>query len=247
MAPTNLVVEMLNETITERLTRAGRLHPHDRIEIGGRVLYPGQPVVTRANDRKLTYGLDGEEWVRNGDRWTVNAGTRDELYVTNIDNGHRHAIPADYVAAGKVTVDYASTINRAQGATVDEAHLIIDDRTNSKQLYVGTTRGRRANHIHTAPPAFDLEQHGPHTRPTGWTPADAVSASLDRHPDEVSALARRRQLRELSTQERDPKSGHEADDASVNDHPRDSETERVAAAMRRLERFTRRPSRGLEL
>jgi len=132
--------------------------------------------------------------------WTVDAGTRDELYVTNIDNGHRHAIPADYVAAGKVTVDYASTINRAQGATVDEAHLIIADRTNAKQLYVGTSRGRGATHIHTVPPAFDPEQHGPHASHTDWTAADAVSASLDRQPDEVSALARRRQLRELSTQ-----------------------------------------------
>ena len=183
--------------------------------------------------------------MRNGDRWTVNAGTRDELYVTNTDNGHRHAIPADYVAAGKVTVDYASTINRAQGATVDEAHLIIDDRTNAKQLYVGITRGRRANHIHTAPPAFDPEQHGPHALPNDWTPNDAVAASLDRQPDEVSALARRRQLRELSTQERDLESGHEADAAPVNDHPRDPESEPVAAAMRRLQRFTRRPPRGL--
>jgi len=51
-----------------------------------------------------------------------------------------------------------------------------------------------------------------------------VSASLDRQPDEVSALARRRQLRELSTQERDIESGHEADDASVKEHPRDPDS-----------------------
>jgi len=106
----------------------------------------------------------------------------------------RHAIPVDYVASGKVTVDYASTINRAEGATHDEAPVIIDDRTNLKQLYAGTARGRRANHIHAAPPAFDPEQHGPHASHTDWTPADAVSASLDRQPGEVSALARRRQL-----------------------------------------------------
>jgi hypothetical protein len=41
------------------------------------------------------------------------------------------------IAAGKLTVDYASTINRAQGSAVDEAHLIVDDRINAQQLYIG--------------------------------------------------------------------------------------------------------------
>jgi len=156
MAPTNKVVDELNATLTDRLVSAGWLDSDERIEIGGHALYPGQPVVTRVNDRTLTYGPDGGEWVRNGDRWSVNAGTQDELYLTNLDNGHRHAITADYIAAGNLTVDYASTINRAQGATVDEAHLIVDERTNAKQLYVGTTRGRHANQpstpTNTAPP-----------------------------------------------------------------------------------------------
>ena len=126
------------------------------------MFYPGQPVVTRANNRTLRYGPD--EWVRNGDRWTVNAGTSDEMYLTNTDTGDRLALPAEYIDDGNVTVNYASTIHRAQGATVDEAHVIIGDRTNNRQLYVAATRGRRANHIHVRPPAFDHEQHGPNIR-----------------------------------------------------------------------------------
>ena len=195
MAPTNAVVDELNATLTERLLAAERLDAADEINIAGCVFYPGQPVVTRANNRTLRYGSG--EWVRNGDRWTVNAGTRDELYLTNLVTGDPLALPAEYVAAGNVTVNYASTIHRAQGATVDEAHLIVNDRTNNRQLYVAATRGRKANHIHTTPPAFDPDQHGPARRHQDWTPRDAVAAALDKQPDATSAIARRRQLREL--------------------------------------------------
>ena len=127
----------------------------------------------------------------------MNAGTSDELYLTSTDTGDRLALPADYVAAGNLTVNYASTIHRAQGATVDEAHVIIEDRTNNRQLYVAATRGRRANHIHTAPPTFDPDGHGPDFGRTDWTPRDAVAASLNKQPDATSAIARRRQPCEL--------------------------------------------------
>jgi hypothetical protein len=195
MAPTNAVVDELNATLTERLLAAGRLDAAAEINIAGCVFYPGQPVVTRTNNRTLRYGAG--EWVRNGDRWTVNAGTRDELYLTNTVTGDRLALPAEYIAASNVTVNYASTIHRAQGATVEEAHVIIGDRTNSRQLYVAATRGRRANHIHTAPPAFDPDQHGPDSGREDWTPTNAAAANLSRQPDAASAIARRRQLREL--------------------------------------------------
>jgi len=246
MAPTNKVVEELNASLTDRLVRAGWLNPADRIEIGGQVVYRGQPVATRANDRSLTYGPDGGEWVRNGDRWTVNAGTQDELYLTNLDNGHRHAVPADYIAAGNLTVGYASTINRAQGATVDEAHVIIDERANAAQLYVGLTRGRQANHVHTAPPAFDPDQHGRTAQIREWSPIVAVGEALERQPDQASAIDRRRQLREVSNQTHDFKRDSVVA-APSSARPSDPGGEREAEAMRRLQEFARRPpAKGLE-
>jgi len=99
MAPTNTVVEQLNAMLTNRLLNVGWLDFDDSVEIAGHVFYPGQPVVTRANDRRLAYGPGRGEWVRNGDRWAVDAGTENELYLTNLDNGHRHAVPAGYIAA----------------------------------------------------------------------------------------------------------------------------------------------------
>lgn len=119
------------------------------------------------------------------------------LYLTNTVTRDQLALPADYVADGSVTVNDASTIHRAQGATVDEAHVIISDRTSNRQLCVAATRVRRANHIHTAPPAFDPDQHGPASSPEDWSPIDALAAVVSRQPDATSAIARRRQLREL--------------------------------------------------
>ena len=236
MAPTNAVVDELNATLTTRLLAAGRLDATDRIDIEGCGFYPGQPVVTRANNRTLRYGAG--ESVRIGDRWTVNAGTRDELYLTNTDTdtGDRLALPADYVAPGNVTVSYASTIHRAQGATVDEAHVIVDDRANNRQLYVAATRGRRANHIHSAPPAFDPDQHGSVRSHEDWTPRDAVAAALNKQPDATSAIARLRQLRELVEGTRE-QSRREQVNQGDNPFPTANSSDRAAAAAERFRRF----------
>ena len=242
MAPTNAIVDQLNTTITQRLLDTGHLDPDRRIDIGDCVFYPGQAVVTRANDRRLTYGTEGEEWVRNGDRWQIESGTPDELNLTNTDTGHCIALPADYVAAGNLSVDYASTINRAQGATVDEAHLLHGDRTNTKQLYVGTTRGRVANHIHTAPPAFDPDQHGPATGTGTWTPQGAVAAALARQPDDVSALERRRQLRDFQST---PQQGNAEPRHKPIDDRDETPRQRATDDASRLRHFTIRRSQGL--
>ena len=216
MAPTNRVVEQLNHGVTERLLAAGHLNPHDEINIGGHRFYVGQPVVTRANDRRLTYGPGSEQWVRNGDRWTVRAGSASGLHLQHQNTGDHQVIPTGYVDAGHVSVDYASTIHRAQGATVDEAHLLLTDHTDRQQLYVGATRGRAANHLHTHPAAFDTEHHGPTLPTTELSPADAVSAAMQRESPRTTALDRRRQLRRDVTDGR----GHDAAAvAATPEHP----------------------------
>jgi len=196
MAPTNAIVEQLNTTITQRLLDTGHLDPDQQIDIGDCVFYPDQAVVTRANDRRLTYGTDGEEWVRNGDRWQINSSNYDELHLTNADTGHR-------------------------------------------------TRGRVANHIHTAPPAFDPDQHGPDNSASEWTPQGTVAAALARQPDDVSALERRRPLRELHTPvppEHCTDMGHVKVDQGLSDVA----SEGAAAATKRLQSFNRRRSEGVQ-
>lgn len=238
MASTNTVVDELNTTITERLVSAGRLDPA-RIEIAGHVFHRNQAVVTRSNHRTLTFGPGQRDWVRNGDRWTIETGNDRELHVRNLDNGHRCRIPAGYVADGNVTVGYASTVHRAQGATVDDAHLLIDHRTDAAHLYVGLTRGRNSNHVHTAPAAFESDHHGPDPGSGAWTAAGEVVAAIERQPQRTSAIARRRELRH-SVAESSVKlaadRGHQPGDAA----------RRVDASRQRLESLRRRPStRGL--
>lgn len=45
---------------------------------------------------------------------------------------------------------YATTAHRAQGMTVDTAHVVASGRTNRENLYVSMTRGRRSNTIYVA-------------------------------------------------------------------------------------------------
>jgi len=56
----------------------------------------------------------------------------------------------------------------------------VDERTNAQQLYVGMTRGRQANHVRAAPPAFDPDHLGPTEIGATSTPADAVTAASER-------------------------------------------------------------------
>ncbi len=56
-------------------------------------------------------------------------------------------LPADYVA-DHVELGYATTIHRAQGATLDTAHALLDERTTREALYVAATRGRTSNHLY---------------------------------------------------------------------------------------------------
>ncbi len=56
-------------------------------------------------------------------------------------------LPSDYVAE-HVELGYATTVHRAQGATVDTAHTVGQRRDEPQSLYVAMTRGREANHAH---------------------------------------------------------------------------------------------------
>lgn len=109
----------------------------------------GDIVITRQNDRRLR-SLRGI-WVRNGDRWRIEDVGKDGTLVLSRQNGHAATIilPADYVAE-HVDLGYAITAHRAQGITVDTAHVLASARTTKENLYVSMTRGRDANIAYVA-------------------------------------------------------------------------------------------------
>lgn len=65
--------------------------------------------------------------------------------------------PAAY-AADHVDLGYAVTTHRAQGLTVDTAHVVVFDSTTRENLYVAMTRGRDSNVAYVVNPADD--NHG---------------------------------------------------------------------------------------
>ena len=148
MAPTNAQVTALNELAQARAMHRGELDTstHTTTEADA-TIYGHDRVVTRRNARAL--GLNqGKDFVKNGDTWDVNRVHADgRLTVTHTEHGGKITLPAAYVAEN-VELGYASTINRAQGATVDTAHTVLDATTDRAGAYVGATRGKFGNHLY---------------------------------------------------------------------------------------------------
>ncbi len=130
--------------------------------------YAGDTVVTRKNDRTLQVN-QGKDFVKNNDVWTVEKVTADPAANTATSKAadaaagqERQRITLRHAGhRGRITVDaeylheygqlgYAATVHRAQGATVDTAHAILDERTDRAGAYVAATRGRETNRLYVA-------------------------------------------------------------------------------------------------
>src|SRR6185312_6914533 len=73
--------------------------------------------------------------------------------------GGEVVLPPEYVAE-HVALAYALTVHKAQGATVDQAILLVDEKTTAEQLYVGMSRGREWNEAFVVTSKDGLDDHG---------------------------------------------------------------------------------------
>ena len=64
-------------------------------------------------------------------------------------NGDAVVLSAEYVAQN-VDLAYATTTHRAQGLTVDRAHVLAAPGMTRENLYVAMTRGRQDNRVYVA-------------------------------------------------------------------------------------------------
>ncbi|AHI20865.1 MULTISPECIES: MobF family relaxase [Actinomycetes] len=260
------MVAELNTRAREDLIADGRV---ERDGIGlhdGTTAGVGDLVVTRRNDRQLSLG---RSWVKNGDRWSVARRLENgALAVRRLGPGDQPAgaelvLPAEYVAED-VELGYATTVHRAQGASVDTVHALVDPETASRELfYVAMTRGKQNNtayiiqpdpheiepHLETAEPLTRIEQlHRVLARSDADLSAtETLKHEVDRHASlatlvhEYDVLAREAQVeRSAAYLDVAPFPEAVADDVFTSPH-----YEQLEAAITRHEATGHSPTRVL--
>ena len=162
--------ERLNERARAERILTGQTLPG----AGGRAAStaPGPRSATSSSPAATTAGSDHQRggWVRNGDRWQRHRRPRRRIPRRPAATDHGElgggtvALPAGYVAE-HVDLGYAITAHRAQGLTVDTAHVVVTGATTRENLYVAMTRGRDANTAYVALDQIDVTDDLQPTRP----------------------------------------------------------------------------------
>ncbi len=132
----------------------------DRVVLGGRPFAEQDHVLALRNDYRL--GL------LNGTRATVERiDTRRHEMTLAVTGRPRMVVPFAYAEAGHLTHGYATTIHKAQGATVDRCYVLADDTLTREHAYTALSRGRDTNELFVAAAdrrtderhAFEVEPH----------------------------------------------------------------------------------------
>jgi conjugative relaxase-like TrwC/TraI family protein len=143
-------IRNLNQAAHALMLRADRLGP-DPLLLGEREFRVGDRVVCRQNDPRL--GL------RNGTRATI--VDLDQTTLTlRTDHGALRPAPVAY-AANHLDHGYALTGHAAQGATVERAFVLVEDRGALQEWgYVACSRARRETRLYLATPPLDPDLPG---------------------------------------------------------------------------------------
>nr|WP_228266179.1 AAA family ATPase [Microlunatus elymi] len=184
LAPSSTEVSALNARARADLVLAGRVAVDGVALRDGNVAGVGDHVATRRNERLLTVH-GGRDWVKNGDSWLVERVLEDgALTVAHRRHRGRVTLSAEYVHA-HVELDYARTIRRSQGLTVDRAHLIVDPTMVREDLYVGLSRARQSTQLYVEV----LSDRGPDHQPdVAGSAAEVLQSIIRRTGSELSAL-----------------------------------------------------------
>jgi conjugative relaxase-like TrwC/TraI family protein len=175
IAADNATVARLNARARLHRITTGQVEP-DGIELhSGNHVGLGDHIVTRLNNRRLPYGSNTShrQYVKNGDHWTVIHRWPDGSLTVQNHIGDTVTLPTAYVQQS-VELAYATTAHRAQGATVDTAHLLVTEQLTRALMYVGMTRGRDTNNAYVATHQTTTDLHEPHPEQTMQDVLEAV-------------------------------------------------------------------------
>lgn len=137
IAATRVDVRLINDEARHALKQEGRIGSSD-ISVAGLSLVVGDRLLFLKNDRSLG--------VKNGSLGTLVAVDPRQLTV-QLDNGA--TISFDPEIYSHFTHGYAVTAHKSQGATVDNAFVLLSDRMASREWgYVAGSRHRDALHVY---------------------------------------------------------------------------------------------------
>lgn len=136
---TNDEVRALNLATRERMSEAGDLGVEVRVKVerGERSFAPGDRVMFLQNDRGLG--------VTNGTLGSITDLDRKAMSVRTDDG---RAIRFDLKDYDRIDHGYAATIHKAQGMTVDRAHVLATPGLDAHASYVALTRHREGVELH---------------------------------------------------------------------------------------------------
>ena len=138
---TNAEVRELNELARGRLRDAGALGEDVAVQVdrGERTFAPGDRVMFLKNERSLG--------VKNGTLGTLEAVAPERLAV-RLDDGRSFAF--DLKDYAHLDYGYAAAVHKAQGVTVDRAHVLATSGMDRHAAYVAMSRHRHRLDLHYA-------------------------------------------------------------------------------------------------
>ncbi len=136
---TNDEVRALNEAARERMLAAGELGDEVRVTVerGARRFASGDRVMFLQNERGLG--------VKNGTLGTVEQVNAQSMTVRTDDG---RSVQFDLKDYNKIDHGYAATVHKAQGMTVDRAHVLATPGMDAHSSYVALSRHREGLELH---------------------------------------------------------------------------------------------------
>ncbi len=141
LAYTRADVRELNELARGRMREAGVLGEDRSVmtERGERAFAEGDRIMFLRNERGLG--------VKNGTLGIVER-VGDAGMAVRLDGAERREVTLDLKDYAHVDHGYAATVHKAQGVTVDRAHVLATPHMDRHAAYVGLTRHREAVSLH---------------------------------------------------------------------------------------------------
>jgi Ti-type conjugative transfer relaxase TraA len=201
LAYTRADVGELNRLARERMREAGVLRGADQAvqtERGERAFAEGDRILFLRNERGLGghYGERDGVAVKNGTLGTVLAvaegGERLRVRLDGAGSERGRTVTFDTRDYAAIEHGYAATVHKAQGITVDRAHVLATPHLDRHAAYVGLTRHREGVELHY--PREDFADRERLARTLGRERAKDTTLDYARENDLVQRYAERRGL-----------------------------------------------------